>query len=550
MKGLKKLATIIMAGVLMASMSLPVAAATTATVKIDAAANGVDLTDHTFVAYQIFTGTQAADTTQLGDIAWGSGINSTALLADTALSTAIGITVTSTTSAQSIAAALAGNDTRAKAFAEIANKHVVQGAETNVPANGQSISVDAGYWLVVDTTSTAGNNDVKNASLLQITGTGDFEIKIKTSIPSVVKKVEENENGKVADSVYGKNYNDVADYNIGDTVPFEFVTNVPDMSNYTNAYQYIFHDTMSSGLTFDSSSVKVYLNDTEITTGINDPEVAGQNFSITIPNLKDIVGESGLTGGQTLKVKFNATLNSSAVIGGTGNTNEVHLEYSNEPNGTGTGITLPDKVIVFTYELDTTKVDVKDPTKKLAGAMFVIKATDGVHSGKYVVIDPNTNRISGWANAIDTDGDDTKYTKPAVGASDVASWLTSDSNGLFKVLGLDDGEYDLIEVQAPAGYNLPTSAKAIEITATKNDVVDRQNFTGSSFFDFGTLYLNNEKATRSNDGIVDFTVPNDQGTLLPSTGGIGTTIFYLIGGIMILGAFVTFIVRRKMSANK
>ena len=549
MKGLKKLATIIMVGVLMASMSLPVAAATTATVKIDAAANGVDLSDHTFVAYQIFTGTQASGATQLGDIAWGSGINATALLTDTTLSSALGIVVTANTTAQDVAAALAGNDTKAKAFAEIANKYV-QGTGTNVPANGQSISVDAGYWLVVDTTVTDGNNDVKNASLLQVTGNGDFEIKIKTSIPSVEKKVKENEDGKVNDGGYGKNYNDIADYNIGDTVPFEFVTKVPDMSNYTNAYQYIFHDTMSNGLTFDSSSVKVYLNDTEIKTGINAPEVTGQNFSITIPNLKDIVGNAGISGGQTLKVTFNGTLNSSAVIGGTGNTNEVYLEYSNEPNGEGTGKTAPDKVIVFTYELDTTKVDAKDTKKKLAGAMFVIKATDGDHSGKYVVINPDTNRISGWADAIDTDGDDMKYTKPAEGASNVASWLTSDKEGLFKVLGLDDGKYELTEVQAPAGYNLLQSAKTIEIKAEENANVDRQNFTGSKFSDFGILKLDDVKATRSADGIADLIVENNQGALLPSTGGIGTTIFYLIGGIMILGAFVTFIVKRKMTANK
>ena len=530
MKGLKKFATILMAGMLMATMSMPVAAAsaTQATVKIDSAEKGVDLSDHTFTAYQIFSGTQANNSQVLGDIAWGSGIDSAKLLADAKLGEELKITVTSKTTAQDVAAALVGDDSKAKSFAEIASAYVT-GTGVSVPANGSTISVDAGYWLVVDTTDVAGQDTARNASLLQVTGTGTFEIKVKTSVPSVVKKVKENETGKVTSvEAYGDDYNDVADYNIGDAVPFEFVTNVPNMSNYTNEYEYIFHDTMSKGLTFDPSSVKVYLGDTEITKGVNNPESDGQSFSLTIPNLKALDGIN-VDGGQQLKVTFNGTLNQNAVIGGSGNTNEVYLEYSNVPNGTGTGKTATDKVIVFTYELDTTKVDANDKTKLLSGAQFVLKATDGEHNGKYAVIDSATNRITGWADT-----------------QSGASTLTA-VNGLFKVAGLDDGNYELTETKAPAGYNLLKTPVAIDLKATKNDNVDRQNFTGSTFTDFGSLAKLSEDSV---DGVAKLTVENNSGSTLPSTGGIGTTIFYIIGGLMIIGAFVAFIVKRRMSAEK
>jgi LPXTG-motif cell wall-anchored protein len=230
---------------------------------------------------------------------------------------------------------------------------------------------------------------------------------------------------------------------------------------------------------------------------------------------------------------MDATLNSNAKIGSAeGNPNEVYLTYSNNPNYTGTGDNTPtgttpkDKVIVFTYELDTTKVD--GTTKaKLSGAEFELyKGTD---TKSYAIV--ADGKVTGWTT------DETKATA-----------LKSDDNGLFKVAGLDDGTYYLKETKAPTGYNLLTAPVTLVIAAA---TVNSQNWVGTAADALTalTIKVGSEAIADGNvsTGTVTATIANNAGSTLPSTGGIGTTLFYVIGILLMSGAAVLLVTKKKMA---
>ena len=231
-------------------------------------------------------------------------------------------------------------------------------------------------------------------------------------------------------------------------------------------------------------------------------------------------------------VSYSAKLNEKASIGqGTpGNTNEVYLEYSNNPNGTGTGKTLEDKVIVFTYELDVNKVDGNNVDKKLPGAKFKLLNSDQT---KYAQVDANSKLI-GWTN------DETTATE-----------LESDVNGLFKVIGLDDGTYFLKETLAPSGYN--TLAEPIKLVISANTNNGQLGSGNTTELETISVTVGNDPSAsgattvgNSATGTVNITVKNNRGTTLPGTGGIGTTIFYVIGGGLMVAAAILLITKKRM----
>ena len=257
---------------------------------------------------------------------------------------------------------------------------------------------------------------------------------------------------------------------------------------------------------------------------------SGQSFTVSFTDLKTV---SGVSQGKYIIVEYTATLNQNAEVGLDGNPNVVYLEYSNKPdqsgNGDNTGTTPEDKVIVFTYELDTTKVDGQDNTKRLEGAEFKLHNADN----KWAIVDSN-NKITGWADA-----------------EEGGSTLKSDANGLFKVIGLDDGTYYLKETKAPAGYNLLSSEITVVITATTSNGQTWTDGQASSALTELKVTANNEPGTVDNNkGIASITVANNKGSTLPETGGMGTTIFYVLGSILVLGAAVLLITRKRMGAQR
>lgn len=526
---MKKLASLLLALMMVLAMAAPAMAATVTV---------ANSTGHTYTAYQIFKGTQAetgADDAPLGDVDWGSGVNGTALL--TALQTDSRFNVTTgettanifvgfTTAAQVAEALSKHNDDSAiaKAFANVVAENLT-GNGTAIDTN--TTTLDTGYYLIVDTTT--GSVDAYNSALLQVTK--DISITKKYSVPSVDK------------TITGEG--EAADYNIGDTVSFTLTGTLP--SNYADyeTYKYVFHDTLSTGLSYDANSAKVYVvnGTTEIdvtssftiTSNTCNKTDCTCNLQISCSDLKKIADVT-IDADSKIVVKYTAKLNSSAVIGSAGNKNDVYVEYSNNPNHEdegkeSTGNTLKDEVIVFTYKLDVTKTDnnTQNPAK-LKDAEFKL----------YRKVKVEDAEVTEYVK-VDADGKVTDWTQTET----EASVLKSDANGLFSVIGLDAGTYYLQETKAPAGYNLITTPFTVVITATITDTEDEQALTALTIkVDNGT-----ETAGTIDDGKVAMTVVNKPGSTLPETGGMGTTLIYTVGALLVAGAVVVMI-SKKRAASK
>lgn len=398
----------------------------------------------------------------------------------------------------------------------------------------------AGYYLVKDSEKVTGQ-DAATKFILQVVG--NTSVAVKSDVPTVEKKVQENAKNvnpsgteidpRIPSYNVPAKYNDVADYNIGDKVPFQLIGTLP--SNYADytTYKYIFHDTLSNGLTYNGDAKVYVLNGTtktEITdTNLRKVESSGNALTVTFDNLKAV---TDVNKDSKIIVDYTATLNEAAEIGLPGNPNEVYLEFSNNPNKDGggdTGNTPEDKVIVFTYELDVTKIDANQKETKLKDAEFKLHNKEG----KWVVVD-NDNKVKEWTS------DENK-----------ASTLKSGDDGLFKVIGLDDGVYYLKETKAPQHYNLLSNEIELTITATTLNVQTWESGDPKDALTALSIKVGNAASANGNttSGIVSMDVENSKGSTLPTTGGMGTTIFYVVGSILVLGAAILLITKKRMSAR-
>ncbi|MCD7728052.1 MAG: SpaH/EbpB family LPXTG-anchored major pilin [Ruminococcus sp.] len=532
-KILKAVASAFVAGALAATAMFSAVSASTQTA--DLTITGTN-DNHSYEAYQIFAGDLEGST--LSNIVWGSGIaDGDALLAAlTTADTVGGVDYSSATSAAEVAELLATNGsdydlTAAQAFADFISDYLaatpsatatVESGDTSATFTG----IEVGYYLVKDADDTLdGEDEAYTRFIIKIVG--DASAAVKSSTPTVDKQVYDDDDSAA--------WNEVADYDIGDAVPFKLIGTMPSTLGDYETYKYIFHDTLSDGLTLDASSIVVTIDGTTIDSSLytvnTDPsdctfEVAftdiisaGTNNStpVTVTTTSQVV------------VTYNATLNSDAVVGLNGNPNEVYLEYSNNPNQGGegeTGQTPEEYALVFTYELDVTKVDGDDNTKVLEGAEFVLYDEDG----NYAIVDLTTNKITGWTTDPDS-----------------ATTLTSDSLGNFVVIGLDEGTYYLKETKAPSGYNLLSSPIKLVIDAADVHNLEYDGTNASSELTGIEITVNG--STNSGDpdlGTVSAKVENNSGSVLPETGGIGTTIFYVGGAIIVAGAVILLIVKRRM----
>lgn len=377
-------------------------------------------------------------------------------------------------------------------------------------SNDKFENVDQGYYLIVET-KTGNAQDTYSLVMLDTAGKDAVNVNTKESTPELVKKVQEK-NDSTGDT---SNWQDGADYDIGDDVPFQLTGTVSSRYDNYKTYYYAFHDKMSKGLTFDAGSVEVKVDGNKVDKSkysivTNDLE-DGCIFEVRINDLKQV----GVTVSAKSKitVDYKATLNGEAVIGSQGNPNEAKLEYSNNPYGDGTGKTPEDKVIVFTYKLVANKVD-KDG-KALKGAGFTLY--------KY---------------------NKSKESYEAVGSEIIGT--DEEPKTTFEFERLDAGKYKLVETTVPAGYN-----KAEDIEFTVEATYDTDKLDPK----FGELVIKDKNGNTINDaftvdsakGSASTNVVNLSGTKLPSTGGIGTTIFYVIGGILMVGAGVILVSRRRRS---
>ncbi|MER2080076.1 MAG: isopeptide-forming domain-containing fimbrial protein [Ruminococcus sp.] len=559
MKMVKKLTGIIMAFAVIMLSTMSAFAANPETER--------EILSHEFNAYQIFTATGVEDK-YLTDVEWGNMFGGTRQrnLFLNSIKTSDDFKVGGVNifadceEADDVARALADYDDYsdiAKAFASHAYDYanVTFGGPYK---NGDTIS-SAGYYLFEDTTTKGVTNPV----ILKMAADSKVHIEAKASVPQVEKKVKENTydtdyasktiyaeiNGSKIPLNYGKGYNDVADYCIGDSVPFELIGTIPENFDEFKSYYYAFNDTLSKGLTFtaaDAAATTVSLYDvksgrysfvTDVTDAFDvDFSVNRRTGETTLTVVCDDILKAipELTVNSVLIVNYNATLNDSAVVGFDGNTNEVYLEYSNNPNTpTSHGETPTDKVIVFTYELDVNKYDTA--SKPLEGAEFYLLNA----KGEYYSSSSTTG--SYW---VKNEAD--------------AELIRSDKNGVFSVRGLDKGEYALREKNAPTGFKV--LAHDIEFTIAAKILPDidddrAQNWNTTAkdaLIDFAATLdsdpdnaVTDFKVSEVSDATVTIDIVNTKVYDLPGTGGIGTTIFYVAGGVLVAAAIVLIVVKRR-----
>lgn len=487
-KAMKKLMAALLAVAMVCAMAIPAFAA-------------VDITSHTFEAYQIFAGDLNEGT--LSNVKWGSNVTDPDFL--NALKTA-NTAYSACTDAKGVAEALSSTPSLATDFAKFAAEHVTGTAVAT--GTGSVTLLSAGYYLIVDTTDVTDKHDAKNLSLLKVSGATTVTPQVKTDIPTLEKKVQDKNDstGNTTD------WQDSADYDIGDIIPYKLTATLGELKNY-NTYYVKFVDTMTN-LTYVTGSATVQIdNGTPLTPSqykITWDETS-KTLAIEIANVKAL----GADNNSVITVEYNATLDSSAAIGSTGNPNSAYLVFSNNPNGGGTGKTPEDKNIVFTYKVDANKVDPEG--NSLPGAAFELFKKVKDSSGNI------TWETKGVMNA--TKHEDGTYT--ITDAEHVMNFVWN---------GIDDGDYKLVEVVTPAGYNT-MDALFFTVTATHDEeAADPKllTLTGNPF------------SGDVSSGILTSQIENNRGTTLPGTGGIGTTIFYVIGGGLMAAAAILLITKKRM----
>ena len=512
MKHARKLASLLLALVMVFALTTTAfAEETTYSITINNYTEG-----HTYEAYQIFTGDlfiKENGDKVLSNIVWGSGVSE-------AGKTALG-------DAAAKAETLKTEDD-AKAFAKAVAPYLttVAGSANTVTDGKYVISgLAAGYYLVKDQDgSLTGDNDSYTEYIIQVVG--NVTATPKSDVPEVQKKVKDINDSTDTTKT---DWQDSADYDIGDSIPFQLkATLANNVSSYTT-YKVVFHDTLSKGLTYNNDA-KVYIDGTE-TNGFTVTATVNADGTTTLTVSRDDVKDLGAGNSSVITVEYTAKLNENAVLGSAGNPNEVKLEYSNNPNkseagSNETGNTPEDTVIVFTYKTVINKVDGdKNP---LTGAAFKLEKL-----------------IKGKDGAADT------WTK-------VKEFTVDETTTSFTFSGLDDGQYKLTETKTPVGYNTIDPIYFV-IEATHDETADAPTLKTLNAY---LTDANGNKQTEMKDGesvnidlgTVDLTagsitttVVNKSGSKLPSTGGMGTTIFYVLGGVLVLVAVVLLVTNKRMS---
>ena len=518
----KKILALITAVTMVFGMSLTAAAADE-TYSVTVSGKGAN----TYEAYQVFADITSDSDNVITDVNWGSGIETNYAQANSAL-----------TEATNLQSMTNGSDD-VMAWARAISSHL---STTKVTYTGSDSATDAtitgltnGYYLIIDT--NADSSSTTKYSLVQVNGS-NVKITPKTEGVSFNKKlVDTNDSTGVTTDLQ-----DGADYDIGDTVSYTLTGSLPDdyittgnELNYS-PYKYEFYDNMDAGLTFDATSVVVKYGD-EVVTDYFTVDTTDGNYTFTVKcaDITGFINAVNYDASKKLTVEFNATLNENAVTGTQGNWNTAYTVTSN-------GTTPEDKVVVFTYKVVVNKVD--ENNNALVGATFALYK-------KYATAPANGVALT-FEQAYDaglTTADETADNY--VASYYMVSEIVGTDQSTFTWTGVDDGDYVIVETQTPNdevyGYASPI---AFSIVPTHDDNGDEPELTALSTT-LTSASSTAELVSTLSDGAVTTTIQNrPTSTVLPSTGGIGTTIFYIIGGLLVVGAGVVLFTRKKMSTEE
>ena len=547
--------------------------------------------DYEYTAYQIFEG-NLGSTGVLGNVQWGENVDGNALLAELQMQDAY----KECTSASMVAKVLAGatanmDDPIAVAFAEIAAKYVTdsgkKSGERNAKGHYEITGLEDGYYLVMNTGMPAdATNTTVSRYILEVVR--DISVVHKGYPPKVEKKI--NENGNLVD---------LNSAGLGQTVKYDIVATMPANIDRYDSYPLTFVDTLSKGLTFKPETLRVTVNGVEVTKYFAVTYTENDGSDNTIKIGMDImaleygvdangnpltVGE--ITTATKVVVTYDAVVNVHAVVAGP-NPNEVKILYDRDPNQDTPpypptppenpkdppepeGETPPDRVETWLTELTILKTD--GASKPLTGAQFTLEGdlvkTFKITRQYYRPVKEgetgthwelkNTLEEQKWTTQAPVFEDDPAtedidertadyYVNPTPNATHIIDTVVERQNqtedvkiaqyvgtdGYLTFTGLAAGQYKLTETVTPAGFN---TIAPIEFTVTFDERTQKFNIEGTNLLwpeTDNTLY-----------GII----VNQAGTTLPSTGGIGTTLFYIIGGLMFAGAAVLLITKKRMTA--
>ena len=533
-KAIKKLLAALLAVAMLCAMAIPAFAGT----------EGDITTWHSFSAFQIFKGDVEGNDIKdfkISNVTWGSNIadNPAAFLdqlkADSTLCTQFQfIDATDANTAQKVLEVISkwdDSDANSIAFARFVCHYLYPDANAKpkpaVEGGGGSDHIhfdEAGYYLVVDTTpfSHGDFDHAYNSFLLMVTHANwNVPITPKAEKPSVKKEVFDNFDNQ--DGTSTGDFGSSADHAINEKFQFKLTATLPASTDhaydYYDKYTVCFNDTLSNGISFDR------LDKVEITNGDGStPQVidaanytrtpnGSQFFKLSIDDVKTCAPGLNLNDGATITVTYTAHLNEKAYVnigsGSTDNKNSVQLKYSNNPRpGDYWGTTPKSEVYVFTYQLNNTKYHDEDkPGNELEGAGFRLYSNKDCTEEQEIKLKKNT-----------TDGTYSPYF-----GVDAGDEMFSDEHGQFNVKGLDAGTYYLKETNPPKDYSA-CADKKIVISATHD--VNHVDLSGN----LSTTIINKK----------------DGGITLPSTGGIGTTIFYVVGGGLMVAAIVLLVTKKRM----
>ena len=533
-KVIKKLLAALLAVAMLCAMAIPAFA--------ENSEGDVD-SHHTYSAFQIFKGDVEGNNIKdfkISNVDWGSNIinNSDDFLNKLREADHIGPLFTNAKSAQEVLAVISqwhDSDDDSIAFARFVC-HYLYSNDANptyvVRAGSNALTIPeakAGYYLFVDTTDFSKDDSYHsyNSFLLMVTkGNWNVPITPKAEKPTVEKKVYDNPDG-TSTGGFGSS----ADHAINEKFQFQLTATLPDSTNraydYYDKYSVIFHDTLSDGITYDKDDeldsvvIKSNGNTYNITDSskytIDTTDLESQNSFVVNIDVKACAKDAGfdLNDGATITVTYTAHLNDKAYVntagGSTSNINKVYLTYSNNPKDESSIGKTPEStpVYVYTYQLNNTKHQDTEKGPALEGACFRLYSDEACTDQSEVQL----YQKDGFYYPI----------KDVLGKEAVE--MKSAANGTFNVKGLDAGTYYLKEITPPDGYSackeIPVTIKADH---SRNDQV---NLEGSN--------LTNDIVNIKAGGIT-----------LPSTGGIGTTLFYVVGGGLMVAAIVLLVTKKRM----
>ena len=375
-----------------------------------------------------------------------------------------------------------------------------------------------GYYLVQPDKGSTSATRKTDAMLVNVPSDKAATLQLKSEYPSVEKKVDTDKTESNAQ--------------IGQSVNFTLTSKVPDMTDY-DTYYFAFKDTMSKGLTFDENSVKVTVDGQELTkdtgfTVVSTKENVADNateITIEILNMKQYADKAG----KTITVTYSATLNKDAVVGIEGNKNEAKVEYQNGPATDNHGTSNPSITTTRTYPVKVQKHAYEDNNADsfLAGAKFALSTSETVPTftkgvdGSYTLDTSDTN-------VVRLVGSDATYRVTEKNdEAGAVTYFTTVSTSATTINGLKAGTYYLHEIEAPEGYNKLTAPVKVTITET----------TGEDGKVNGVNYTVND-GTASADSNVK--IDNKSGSMLPSTGGMGTIGLTALGvGVVAFGVLAT-----------